>query len=118
MSYLEHFRRKVIAKLEEGYSIRVVSASFEIDKNTILSWKNGLTLKELDHGKILKLTMTNSMQILKSILMIISMSVLYVFSAQQNLIGYALKRLGITVEKRPYSTHKQKNPSDQHSPKF
>ncbi|MBF7686455.1 helix-turn-helix domain-containing protein, partial [Acinetobacter sp. B10A] len=45
MSYSEHFRRKVIAKLEEGYSIRAVSAQFEIDKNTILSWKKRIEIK-------------------------------------------------------------------------
>ncbi|MDR0078987.1 transposase, partial [Acinetobacter pittii] len=26
MSYSEHFRRKILAKLEEGYSIRAVAA--------------------------------------------------------------------------------------------
>ncbi|MBF7690337.1 helix-turn-helix domain-containing protein, partial [Acinetobacter pollinis] len=45
MSYSEHFRRKVIAKLEEGYSIRAVSTQFEIDKNTILSWKKRIEVK-------------------------------------------------------------------------
>lgn len=39
MIYSEHFRRKVLAKLEEGNSIRAVATQFEIDKNTILSWK-------------------------------------------------------------------------------
>jgi transposase-like protein len=39
MIYSEHFRRKVLAKLEEGNSIRAVATQFEIDKNAILSWK-------------------------------------------------------------------------------
>ena len=39
MSYSEHFRRKILAKLEEGYSIRAVAAQFEINKNTIVEWK-------------------------------------------------------------------------------
>lgn len=34
MSYSEHFRRKVLAKLEEGKSIRAVASQFEIDKKT------------------------------------------------------------------------------------
>ncbi|MDA3584752.1 helix-turn-helix domain containing protein, partial [Acinetobacter baumannii] len=30
-----HFRKKILAKLEEGQSIRAVAQHFEIDKNTI-----------------------------------------------------------------------------------
>ncbi len=39
MSYSEHFRRKILPKLEEGYSIRAVAAQFEINKNTVVEWK-------------------------------------------------------------------------------
>lgn len=45
MSYSEHFRKKVWAKLEKGYSIRAVASQFEIDKNTILSWKKWIEIK-------------------------------------------------------------------------
>ena len=45
MSYSEHFRKKVLAKLDKGYSIRAVAAQFEIDKNTILSWKKRIEIK-------------------------------------------------------------------------
>ena len=45
MSYSEHFRKKVLAKLEEGYSIRAVAAQFEIDKNTIIQWKKRIEIK-------------------------------------------------------------------------
>ncbi|EXB03266.1 transposase family protein, partial [Acinetobacter baumannii 1440422] len=34
-----HFRKKILAKLEEGQSIRAVAQHFEIDKNTIVEWK-------------------------------------------------------------------------------
>lgn len=34
MSSSEHFRRKVIAELEEGNSIRAIALQFEINKNT------------------------------------------------------------------------------------
>ena len=36
MSYSGHFRKKVLAKLEEDYSIRAVASQFKIDKNTLL----------------------------------------------------------------------------------
>ncbi len=39
MSYPIHFRKKILAKLEEGQSIRAVAQHFEIDKNTIVEWK-------------------------------------------------------------------------------
>ncbi|MEG2301127.1 MAG: IS630 transposase-related protein, partial [Acinetobacter sp.] len=45
MSYSEHFRKKVLAKLEEGYSIRAVAAQFEIDKNTIVQSKKRIEIK-------------------------------------------------------------------------
>ena len=45
MSYAEHFRKKVLAKLEEGYSIRAVAAQFEIDKNTIVQWQKRIEIK-------------------------------------------------------------------------
>ena len=45
MSYSEHFRKKVLAKLEEGYSIRAVAAQFEIDKNTIVQWQKRIEIK-------------------------------------------------------------------------
>ena len=45
MSYAEHFRKKVLAKLEEGYSIRAVAAQFEIDKSTIVQWKKRIEIK-------------------------------------------------------------------------
>lgn len=47
---MEHFRRKVIDKLEEGYSIRMVSTQFKIDENTIF-----LRLKELAYENLLKI---------------------------------------------------------------
>ncbi|SDB84289.1 Transposase [Acinetobacter boissieri] len=55
MSYSEHFRRKVIAKIEDAYSIRAVSAQFEIDKNTILSWKKRIGIKKTRPRKPFKI---------------------------------------------------------------
>ncbi|TPS42086.1 helix-turn-helix domain-containing protein [Acinetobacter baumannii] len=43
MSYSEHFRRKILAKLEEGYSIRAVAAQFEINKNTLCTRQKKIT---------------------------------------------------------------------------
>ncbi|OTM85762.1 transposase, partial [Acinetobacter baumannii] len=40
-----HFRKKILAKLEEGQSIRAVAQHFEIDKNTIVEWKKRIEIK-------------------------------------------------------------------------
>ena len=71
MSYSEHFRRKILAKLEEGYSIRAVAAQFEINKNTIVEWKKCVEIKKLVYVNLLKLTMMLYVKMLKSILMLI-----------------------------------------------
>lgn len=47
MSYSEHFRRKVLAKLEESKSIRTVALQFEIDKNTIIEWRKCIEIKRI-----------------------------------------------------------------------
>lgn len=78
MSYSEHFRRKILAKLEEGYSIRAVAAQFEINKNTIVEWKKCIEIKKLVYVNLLKLTMMLYVKMLKSILMLITMNVLHV----------------------------------------
>jgi hypothetical protein len=78
MSYSEHFRRKILAKLEEGYSIRAVAAQFEINKNTIVEWKKRIEIKKLVYVNLLKLTMMLYVKMLKSILMLINMNVLHV----------------------------------------
>ena len=54
MSYSEHFRRKILAKLEEGYSIRAVAAQFEINKNTIVEWKKRIEIKKLVYNSLLQ----------------------------------------------------------------
>ena len=45
MSYPIHFRKRILAKLEEGQSIRAVAQHFEIDKNTIVEWKKRIEIK-------------------------------------------------------------------------
>lgn len=49
MSYSEHFRRKILAKLEEGYSIRAVAAQFEINKNTRWCFKKYAGIKRIHY---------------------------------------------------------------------
>ncbi|MBF7684062.1 transposase [Acinetobacter sp. B5B] len=113
MSYSEHFRRKVIAKLEEGYSIRAVSAQFEIDKNTILSWKKRIEVKRTRPRKPFKIEDDALRADVEKYPDDYQYERAVRFSCSAASIGYALKRLGITVKKRPYATHKPKNPSDQ-----
>ena len=87
MSYSEHFRRKILAKLEEGYSIRAVAAQFEINKNTIVEWKKRIEIKKLVYVNLLKLTMMLYVKMLKSILMLINMNVLHVLIVVFHLYG-------------------------------
>ncbi|ENU32276.1 hypothetical protein F989_02782 [Acinetobacter parvus NIPH 1103] len=50
MSYSEHFRRKILAKLEEGYSIRAVAAQFEINRplaKVVIASSSGLPVQRL-----------------------------------------------------------------------
>lgn len=55
ISYSEHFRKKALAKLEEGYVIRAVASQFEIDKNRILSWKKRIEIKRIRPRKPAKI---------------------------------------------------------------
>ncbi|MBF7694287.1 IS630 transposase-related protein [Acinetobacter pollinis] len=118
MSYSEHFRRKVIAKLEEGYSIRAVATQFEIDKNTILSWKKRIEVKRTRPRKPSKIDndalradvekYPDDYQYERTIRL----------NCEVSSIGNALRRFRITVKKRPYTTQKQKNSSDQNLSKI
>lgn len=74
MSYSIHFRKKVLAKLEEGNSIRDVAAQFEIDKNTILSWKKCVDIKRTRPRKPSKIDDQALKDDVENILMIISLS--------------------------------------------
>ncbi|NNP73610.1 transposase [Acinetobacter defluvii] len=54
MSYPIPFRKKILAKLEEGYSIREIALQFEIDKNTIVEWKKRIEIKRTRSRKLSK----------------------------------------------------------------
>lgn len=118
MSYSEHFRRKVIAKLEEGYSIRTVATQFEIDKNTILSWKKRIEVKRTRPRKPSKI----DNDALRADVEKYPDDYQYERAIRLNCgvssIGNALRRLGITVKKRPYTTRKPKHALDQHLSKI
>ena len=108
MSYSEHFRKKVLAKLEEGYSIRAVAAQFEINKNTILSWKKRIEIKRTRPRKPSKI----DDDALRADVEKYSDDYQYEraarFGCGVSSIGDALKRLKITVKKRPYVIPKPK----------
>lgn len=100
MSYSVHFRKKVLAKLEEGKSLREVAAQFEIDKNTIVEWKKRLepkTTRPRQPSKIDDQALRDDVekhpddyQFERAVR----------FNCSKSAIGSALKRLGITVKKR------------------
>jgi transposase len=99
MSYSEHFRRKILAKLEEGYSIRAVAAQFEINKNTIVEWKKRIEIKKLvyETSKINDDALREDVEKYPD-------AYQYERAARFNCgvssIGAALKRLNITVKKK------------------
>ena len=98
MSYSEHFRRKILAKLEEGYSIRAVAAQFEINKNTIVEWKKRIEIKT----RVRKPSKIND-DALREDVEKYPDAYQYERAARFNCgvssIGAALKRLNITVKK-------------------
>ncbi|MDM1019733.1 IS630 transposase-related protein [Acinetobacter sp. VNK23] len=107
MSYSEHFRKKVLAKLEEGYSIRVVAAQFEIDKNTIVEWKKRIEIKRTRPRKPSKIDDDALRADVEKYPDDYQYERAARFGCGTSSIGDALRRLGITVKKRPYSIRKQ-----------
>ena len=89
MSYSEHFRRKILAKLYEGYSIRAVATQFEINKNTIVEWKKCIEIKKTRVRKPSKINDDALREDVEK----------YPDAYQYE--RAALKRLGITIKKRP-----------------
>ncbi|MRT39684.1 transposase [Acinetobacter sp. RIT698] len=112
MSYSEHFRRKVLAKLEEGNSIRAVATQFEIDKNTILSWKKSIEIKRTRPRKPSKIDDDALRADVEQYPDDYQYERAARFGCGVSSIGDALRRLGITVKKRPYSIRKQ-NPKSE-----
>lgn len=107
MSYSEHFRKKVLAKLEEGYSIRAVALQFEIDKNTILSWKKRIEIKRTRPRAPSKIENDRLRADVEQYPDDYQYERAKRFNCSKSAMGSALRRLKITVKKRPYSTQKQ-----------
>ena len=101
MSYSIHFRKKVLAKLEEGNSIRDVAAQFEIDKNTILSWKKCVDIKRTRPRKPSKIDDQALRDDVEKYPDDYQFERAARFNCSKSGIGDALKRLGISVKKRP-----------------
>lgn len=115
MSYSIHFRKKVLAKLDEGKSIREVAAQFEIDKNTILSWKKRLEIKTTRPRKPSKIDDQALKDDVEQYPDDFQFERAIRFNCSKSAIGHALKRLDISVKKRPYDiprpAHKKDNSS-------
>ena len=107
MSYSEHFRRKILAKLEEGNSIRAVATQFEIDKNTILSWKKCIEIKRTRPRKPSKIDDDALRADVEQYPDDYQYERAARFGCGVSSIGDALRRLGITVKKRPHFIRKQ-----------
>ena len=112
MSYPIHFRKKILAKLEEGQSIRAVAQHFEIDKNTIVEWKKRIEIKRTRPRKPSKVDDDALRADVEQYPDDYQYERAARFGCCTSTIGDALKRLNITVKKRPYGTRKQKQNSE------
>lgn len=99
MSYCIHFRKKVLAKLDEGYSIREVSAQFEIDKMTIVSWKKRLERKTTHPRLPAKINDQALRDDVEKYPDDYQYERAIRFNCSKSAIGHALKRLNITLKK-------------------
>jgi transposase len=108
MSYPIHFRKKILAKLEEGQSIRAVAQHFEINKNTIVEWKKRIEIKRTRPRKPSKVDDDALRADVEQYPDDYQYERAARFGCATSTIGDALKRLNITVKKRPYGTRKQK----------
>ena len=100
MSYSEHFRRKVLAKLDEGHSIRAVAAQFEINKNTIVEWKKCIKIKKTRVRRPSKIHDDALRKDVEKYPDAYQYERAARFNCGVSSIGVALKCLNITVKKR------------------
>ena len=100
MSYPIHFRKKILAKLEEGQSIRAVAQHFEINKNTIVEWKKRIEIKRTRPRKPSKVDDDALRADVEQYPDDYQYERAARFGCATSTIGDALKRLNITVKKR------------------
>ena len=112
MSYPIHFRKKILAKLEEGQSIRAVAQHFEINKNTIVEWKKRIEIKRTRPRKPSKVDDDALRADVEQYPDDYQYERAARFGCGTSTIGDALKRLNITIKKKPYGTRKQKQNSE------
>lgn len=102
MAYSQDYRKIVLTKLEEGYSIREVAEEFGISTNTIQRWKKHPTRKQRNH-KPLKIDNDK----LRKDVELYPDAYQHERASRLNCtpagICIALKRLGITQKKEPQS---------------
>ena len=106
------FQKKILAKLEEGQSIRSVAQHFEINKNTIVEWKKRIEIKRTRPRKPSKVDDDALRADVEQYPDDYQYERAARFGCGTSTIGDALKRLNITVKKRPYGTRKQKQNSE------
>ena len=106
------FQKKILAKLEEGQSIRAVAQHFEINKNTIVEWKKRIEIKRTRPRKPSKVNDDALRADVEQYPDDYQYERAARFGCGTSTIGDALKRLNITVKKRPYGTRKQKQNSE------
>ena len=108
MSYPVSFRKKILTKIEKGQSIRAVAQQFEIDKNTIVEWKKRIEIKRTRPRKPSKVDDDALRADVEKYPDDFQYERAARFGCGTSTIGAALKRLKLTVKKRPCATRKQK----------
>ena len=99
MSYAIHFRKKILAKLEDGQSIQAVAQHFGIDKNTIVEWKKRIEIKRTQPRKPSKVDDDALRADVEQYPDDYQYERATRFGCGTSTIGNALKRLKITVKK-------------------
>lgn len=98
MTYPIHFRKKVLAKLEEGMSIRDLADKYDLSPTTIQQWKKNIEPKQESVRKPFKI----DQQLLKQDLQDYPCDLLTQraqrFNCSSAAISKALKRFGLKVK--------------------
>lgn len=98
--------------MRKEYSILAVATQFEIDKNTIVKWKKRIEIKRTRPRKPSKIDDDALRADVEKYPDDYQYERAARFDCGVSSIGDALRRLGITVKKRPYAIRKQSQKSN------
>lgn len=106
MAYSIDFRKRAIAFMEEGHTYAELYSAFKIHPSTLCAWrkllmKNGSLEPEYRETRTRKIDLQKLQQALERKPDAYLSELAKLFDCTEQAIFYALKRLKITVKKRP-----------------